>query len=325
MSANENDPKVEAKPSKAKALFVFWGLIIGAVASIALLKYSAAHLMDEKKLGTELVEMQIHNHETFKQNDANISETLFLKFPEAQSILIGSLYITGDTFKLFVRPTILSIDGRKTIDTYALDNDGLAIYEVRGDFKNGIASNLKISPWHPELEKKDNTWSWSIESILSKVLNGFFYSLPAMDSVEASVKSMAYSFVKLSTEDMPYAVNSRPKEDTNSSDIIEAKVVNSVRLEKSGLGSPIALMSNEAGCLFTVLPEYIKDERFRLEIKDIACKDANKASKIKGLYVIGEDAKIGVRAFDSGGIFEIDKGRKFDILVQYLVPKKNLI
>lgn len=305
------------KPSKTKALLIFSGLIAGAVLSVAGLKYSAEHLVDEKALGSELVKMQKNNHEVFGQNEANITKALFDKFPEAQAMLIGSLYITGDTFKLFVRPTTLPVDKQKPIDTYALDNDGLAIFEVNGVFKNGIASNYTIRPWHPELEKKDDTWSWSIDSVLHKAFMGFLYVFPGMETIDTASKNMAYSFVKVGTENLPFAVYNRPKDDGSSSAMFEAKTVNAVRLQKSSLpGSPLAIRSDEIGCVFTVWPEYIKDGRFRLEAKDVACIDAEKASKIKGVSVIGEEGKYGVLAFEENGTFVIDQGRSITVFAK---------
>lgn len=307
----------EHKPSKLKSLLIFGGLIIGAAVFMSLMKYSASHPVDEKSLATEFVEKQQNNHDAFKQNDVNITKILFDKFPEAQSMLLGNLYIAGNSFKLFVRPTVLSIDSRKAIDTYALDNDGLVIYEVEGDFKNKIASNLKISPWHPELEKKDDTWSWSIESILSKVLNGVFYVLPGMKGLETSVNDLADGLIKLGTEAMPYSVYNKPNDETNTSIIVRATIVNTVRLTKSNLpGSPIVLRSDELGCVFTVWPEYIKEDRFRLEVKDIDCKDADKASKINVIFLFGEDAKNGIAAQVKDGLFEIDEGRELTLVAR---------
>lgn len=311
MDTNEQNQK----SSKAKAYLVFGGLILGAVASVMLMKYSAAHSVDEKKLGAELVRMQEHNHKIFKPNDENITKALFDKFPEAQSVLIGNVYITDNTFKLLVRPTIFTFDENKSIDTFGMDNDGLSIYEVRGDLKSGIASNYTIRPWHPELEKKDESWSWTIESLTHKALSAFVYVLPGMDTFVSTIEDTANRYAAFSTENLPFAIHSRPKEDTSSSGIFSVVVVNSSRLNKSSQpGSPIALRSDELGCVFTAWPEYIKDDRFRLEVKDIACK--NPGTDLKGVSIIGEDGKYGVGVFEENGTFLIGQGRSFSAVAK---------
>lgn len=311
----ENSFENKSKPSKTKSLFIFGGLIFGAVASLALLKYSASHLIDEKKLGVELAEVQIKRHSVFKQNDANVTKVLFDKFPEAQTMLMGNLYITGDTFKLFVRPTILQIDNQKAVDTHALDNDGLTIYEVNGDFKNGVASNYKISPWHPELEKRDGSWSWSIATISQKLFGWFLYVLPGMETIQTATNDAANDYVVIGTEAIPFAVYSRPKEKIISSAMFKAEIANTVKLPKGNLSdSPIAIANDEIKCVFRASPEYIKGNRFRLEVKEVGCVDEVKASKMKNISIVGEDGKYGIDAFEDNGTFVIKKGRSLTVI-----------
>lgn len=329
MSTNETDLKVEKKPSRLKGLLpVFGGLLAGAIASVLLMKAVAPKIVDEEKAAKFYIEKQEQNHKLFGKNDANISKMLFEKFPEANSVLVGNLYIVNGTFKLFVRPTGISPKYIEDFDYYSINQNetGLAIYVVTGALKDGIASNVKIKPWHPELEQKEQEWSWSLESIGAAVFKGVFYVFPGFDDLNKASKDFSNGLVEFSIEGIPYSIYKRNEQDTNDSAMFAVTTMNDVMLTgaEDDYGSPIALISDDKiGCVFTAWPERLKNGIYRLEVKDVSCKKRGDSAKYKGIYVVGEDGKYGVKAGKENGYLVIKKGREFTLAAHHAASIAN--
>lgn len=317
------EQNVETKPSKVKALLVFGGLIVGIIVLLLLMKAIAPKVIDEGKAAKVYVEQQKQNHKLFGKNNVNISKVLFDKFPEANSILVGNLYIIDGTFKLFVRPTGVSSKYIEDFDYYSINKNetGLGIYVVSGALKDGAASNIKIKPWHPELEQKEQKWSWSMDSIISSTFNGILYVFTGGNDLQKAAKNFSNELVEFSVEEVPFSIYTRDEaEDTNDSAMFAVTTMNDVMLtgKEEDYGSPIALASDDKiGCVFTAWPERLKNGIYRFEIKDVSCKKQEDSAKFQGMFVVAENGLLGVEAEKKNGYLMIKKGRVLTLVARH--------
>lgn len=328
-----SEQNVEAKPSKVKALLVFGGLIVGIIVLLLLMKAIAPNVIDEEKAAKVYVEQQKQNHKLFGKNNANISKMLFDKFPEANSILVGNLYIIDGTFKLFVRPTGISPKYIEDFDYYSINENetGLGIYVVSGALKDGVASNIKIKPWHPELEQKEQKWSWSMDSIVSSTFNGLLYVLTAGNDFQKAAKDFSNELIEFSIEGVPSSIYKRTEkeispfytrtdEEKSDSGMFAVTIMNDVMLtgKEEDYGSPIALASDDKiGCVFTAWPERLKNGIYRFEIKDVSCKKQDDSAKFNGMFILGEDGSLGVKSAKENGYLVINKGRELTLVAHH--------